>query len=481
MLLKLLTRAVGRRRAPAAAAPEQRAARIVEADRLLREGDARGAAAPIAELLRTDPEDADALYLRGRQQRLDEDAAAAQASFARAVALRPDLAPAYYELARGFELREDYPAAVESYRAFLRLAPQSAEAHNNLGWLLLFRCGGFEEGIAACERALALRPDFLEAHFNIAYARLGAGQFAQGWKEYEWRPHQPLPGSPEYDERRWRGEAFAGRRLLLRGEQGLGDTLMVARFLPRVRALGGEVLLQCDARLARLFAENGAADRLIDPGATAPPFDLQLPLMSLPLVLGLCADELPGPTPYIAAQSERVAAWSARVGGGAARKVGIVWAGNPQHIDDRQRSVPARLFARLAPLAPKLRFYSLQVGPASRQGAELPFTLADFTSDLGDFADTAALIANLDLVISVDTAVVHLAGALGKATWVLCPYWPDWRWRIAERISPWYPRTRVFPPEAPGIWEPVMDRIAVALEEWLGADGAPGRAQGSPS
>jgi len=453
-------------RSAGAGGPDLRAARVLETNRLLDVGDIRAASALLAELLALDPDDADALYLRGKQQVLEGREDAARELFERAATLNPDLAPAHYELARYHDRRDDYLPAIDRYRVFLRLAPESAEAHSNLG-LLLFKCERFDEAVACWARAIELRADFAAAHFNLAIAKLHAGDLAVGWREYEWRPGQPAPGTAAYARRRWEGSPFPGRRLLVTGEQGLGDVLMFARFLPMARARGGEVILQCDPRLIRLLRGAGVADRLVPTGTIgsddARGFDLQLPMMSLPLALNIGLDDLPGPVPYLEADGELATAFAAKVGGSAAFKVGIAWAGNPAQTNDRNRSLQPRLFGPLASLRGTVDFYSLQVGPGAVDLPGFPFPMIDLTTELHDLADTAALMANLDLVITADTAPVHLAGALGKPVWLLRPNIADWRWRIGERPSPWYPHVRVFRQPQIGRWEPVMDEIARAL------------------
>jgi len=491
MLMKLLAgtarRIFGRRSLPESPAGGQgsrpveagcrdaRAARVLEANRLLEVGDIEAASVPLAKLLESDPDDADALYLRGRKQLLEGRQDAARESFERATTLRPDLMPAHYELARYYDRQDDYLPAIDRYRTFLRLAPDSAEGHNNLG-LLLFKCQRIEEAVACWVRAIELRPEFAEAHFNLAIAKLCEGDLASGWKEYEWRPGQPLPGSEPYGRLRWDGSAFPGRRLLVHAEQGLGDVLMFARFLPIVRARGGAVIVQCNSRLVRLLRDADLADRFVESGTIgigdAEDFDVQIPMMSLPLALNIVLDDLPGRLPYLKPDGKLVAAFAARVGISPAFKVGLVWAGNPEQSNDRNRSVPPRLFAPLASMRGAVDFYSLQVGPGATDLPEFGFPMIDLTSELHDLADTAALVANLDLVITVDTAAVHLAGALGKPVWLLRPNIEDWRWRMGERHSPWYPHVRMFRQPQIGHWEPAMDALARALAREASKDRA---------
>ncbi|MBN8891573.1 MAG: tetratricopeptide repeat protein [Rhodospirillales bacterium] len=363
--------------------------------------------------------------------------------------------------------------AEASFRAVLRQAPRSVVARGNLAALLLRR-GRPEQALAAFDTALALAPGSLDAErvrADRATARLLLGDFAGGWADFEarWR----LPGYREAAAAiappRWTGaEPLAGRRLLLWAEQGYGDTLQFVRYAPLAAARGATVLLRVPPALTRLLAGMPGVAEVHDMRAEPPPADLSCPLLSLPLAFGTTPDSIPAQVPYLAADPARVAAWRGRLAGLPGRRVGLVWAGglHPDEPDaqlmDRRRSMP---LSALAPLAgvEGVRFVSLQVGPASGQAPPPGLVLHDWTDELHDFADTAALVAALDLVIGVDTAVVHLAGALGRPVWLLNRFDTCWRWLLHRDDSPWYPTLRQFRQAAPGDWAGVAARVAAAL------------------
>jgi len=310
-----------------------------------------------------------------------------------------------------------------------------------------------------------------DGHWNLALALLVQGHFPEGWEEYEWRwktkgllsPRQLLP------QPLWDGRPLAGRAILLHAEQGLGDTIQFIRYLPLVAQRGGRVIVECQPELQRLVQAMTPDIPVLARGQPLPDFAFQCPLLSLPKALGTTLATIPATVPYLHADAQNVQMWRDRLAGhGSALKVGLIWAGNPHHKNDRNRSVK---LASLAPLAqvPGVQFYSLQKGAAAAQAKTPPpgMDLIDRTDDLQDFADTAAMIANLDLVIAVDTSVVHLAGALAKPVWTLLPYCPDWRWLLKRQDSPWYPTMRLFRQPEIGDWDSVIQQLAAALANRL--------------
>lgn len=402
------------------------------------------------------PDNADAQYNRGTVLRALGRPQAALRSHDRAIALKPDHPRAH--ASRGNALRDlgRLDEALASYARALELNPDHADTWSNRGTALqgLLR---LEEALASYDRAIALRPEHVDAHFNRATALLLAGDFARGWREFEWRwrtQTRARPGS-------WLGATpLAGRSIVLRCEQGLGDTLQFARYAPEVTARGARVILSVQAPLTRLMA---SLDPEIEVRAAreAPAADLDCPLMSLPLAFGTTLDTIPAPPRYLAADPAMVAAWRARLPANR-RRVGLVWSGNPAHRNDRHRSLPLEALTPL--LDVDAHWVALQKDIPDRDVVLLDrLPLLRMGDELGDFADTAALIEALDLVITVDTSVAHLAGALGKPTWILLPFSPDWRWLTGRDDSPWYPSARLFRQTTPGDWAGVVRRVADAL------------------
>ena len=391
----------------------------------------------------------------------------AVASFAAAIRLRPGFAAAHNSLGVAhFEARR-LDEAVACFREAIRLEPGFAEAHNNLGAVLDERHEA-EAAIAALRRAVELRTDYPDAHYHLAVALLRQGEYVEGWAEYEWRRRKP--GFPRRDPAipEWRGEALAGRTVLAYAEQGLGDGLQFLRYAPLLAARGARVLVEVPAPLVRLAASAGGVAGVVAAGAPPPPCDLQVPLMSLPHLLGTRMDSVPADVPYLHADPAQVAEWGDRLAGLPGLKVGLAWSGAPRphdrqsHLVDCRRSLRLEQFAPLAGL-PGLSLVSLQKGEAAAQTPPPGLALFDPMDRVADFADTAALVANLDLVVSVDTSVAHLAGAVGRPLWLLSRFDGCWRWLADRADSPWYPTARLFRQTRPGDWAPVVAALAAAL------------------
>ncbi len=391
------------------------------------------------------PDDAEILFAQGTALSALRRPLAARAALTRAVVLRPSLAAGWLNLGNVCIDIDDRAEAERHYRAAIRLNPGLAQAFASLGHLLLGD-GRIAEAIGACEAAVRLAPGMAEAHWNLAVAYLLTGNLTRGLREYEWRKRHPafradfspLPGPY------WDGGDPAGKMILVRAEQGFGDTIQFARYLRVMAERGATPILRCDHRLVRLLS------RL--PGVVVLPttahiegYDAWIDAMSLPLALGgipfakgYLGTSAPTPTP---------------------RRIGIAWAGNPAHSNDARRSIPAHMLTPLLAI-PGVSFVNLQVGPRAR---DVP--LPDLTPCLTDFAETAALIETLDLVIAVDTAVAHLAGALGVPVWVLLPHNPDWRWMLHRDDSPWYASAHLFRQQTPGDWPGVIERVLAALSQ----------------
>ena len=403
-----------------------------------------------------------------------------------AIAIRGDEPSYYANLAVARKGQRKYAEAVATYRKAIELKPDYAEAWYNLG-IAWKEQGRAAEAIDCYQRAIELVPDYPEAHWNLALALLASGRYREGWREFEWRfRHQDAERAIypfQLSGERWDGAPFAGKRLLIHDEQGFGDSIQMVRLLGEVKALGGEVIYETRPELARLFAELPGADRVVVRGGEPrDDFDLHVPIMSLPL---LCRRETEASLrldePYLRADAELVEQWRARLrADGEGFRVGVVWAGNPIHPNDALRSLSAEALAPLAGVE-GVRLYSLMKARDHAQPATQPPAvpgIIDHTRLLHDFADTAALVEALDLVISVDTAVAHLAGALGKPVWLLLPEVPDWRWLLERDDTPWYASMRIFRQPAGEGWAVAVEAVRGALAP-LAAD-AGDEAAGAP-
>jgi tetratricopeptide (TPR) repeat protein len=398
-----------------------------------------------------------------KQCKLDE----AAARFEQAVALSPDYAEAHNNLGIALWKQGKLDDAAAHHERAIALRPDLAEAHSNLANVLK-GYGKLDEAVARYQQALALRPDFIEARWGIATCYLVAEDYERGWPAYEWRLR--VPGIfPQHSLPRWSGEPLEGRSVLLLAEQGLGDTIHFVRYARLLKRRGARVVLTCPAALGRLLANSPDLDELFILGSAEelPRCDFYLPLLSAPGAFGTTAATIPCDVPYLAADRELTELWRrelAQTAGGF--KIGIVWQGSRDFGLDRQRSIPLAQFAPLASL-PGVRLVSLQKGFGSEQIATVDFPVLDLSGRLdeaaGPFMDTAAVIRNVDLVVAPDTAIAHLAGALGAPVWLALSRSSDWRWLVERHDSPWYPTTRLFRQTSSGGWPDVFDRIANAL------------------
>ena len=393
--------------------------------------------------------------------------------------LKPDFAEAYNNLANALRIQGNLDEAIVSYRRAVQLKPDWAQPYSNLANALQWR-GHYDEALATCRQALRLQPDYVDAHLNYSMPLLLLGQFAEGWSEYEWRwrtqDFQRFVASwPRSPGRYWDGSPLAGRTILLHAEQGLGDTIQFVRYAALLRQQGaGNVLLRCPPSLHRLMGTCRDIHAVFSENAL-PDCDVQLNLLSLPHLLGTTSIErIPANVPYLDSDPALVERWRDRLaaldGNRSSLRVGIVWQGSPTHTTDRWRSVSLGQFAPLAEQA-GVRLFSLQKGSGIEQLAKMPELAVDLGSELVDLADTAAVIRCLDLVISVDTVVAHLAGALGVPVWLALSRVPDWRWLLEREDSPWYPSMRLFRQAELGQWEEVFRRMGEALVAYPRAGG----------
>jgi tetratricopeptide (TPR) repeat protein len=362
--------------------------------------------------------------------------------------------------------------AVASCRRALELEPNNAEALNNLAAALLDQ-GQTAEAIAAFDQSIEQRPDYAEARMNRGMAWLMRGDYARGWEEYEWRWRSKAFVPRGFSQPQWDGSPLAGRTILVHAEQGLGDTLQFLRYVPAVKERGGTVLLECSRVLHKLVEKLAGVDRRMAFGDELPPFDVHVPLLSLPHVLGLIEPRQMNNVPYLHPDAHLREKWDQHLAAIPGFKVGINWQGNPKYPSDRQRSLPLAHFLPLTEL-PDVRLISLQKNFGIEQLQELkdPAAVLDLGSQLdnesGPFMDTAAVMTNLDLVITCNTAIAHLAGAVGARVWVLLSTAPDWRFLTHGETTDWYPTMRLFRQQKSGQWGPVMEQVVDELQQMIG-------------
>ena len=397
-----------------------------------------------------------------QQEKLEE----ARACYEQAIRLKPDYADAHINLGTVLTDLGKPAEALAPYRRAVAFKPAHPNAHYNLG-RALERTGQPEAALECYRQAQTLKPDYAEAHWNEALIQLARGDLAAGWRKYEWRWRLPGMVPRGFPQPAWRGEDGRDRTILIHAEQGFGDTLQFIRYARLARERVGMVIVECQPSLTSLLERTPGIDRLVARGEPLPAFDYQVPMLSMPGILGTTIDNIPADIPYLRPSPDRVTAWHARMAGIGELKVGLVWRGNPGNSQDRARSLSAAAFAGL-PANPGIRCFILQqdasqaeIDALSQHGA-----VTDCGPDLTDWGETAALISELDLVVTVDTAVAHLAGALGKPVWILLTHIPHWCWLTDREDSPWYPTARLFRQPETGAWEPVQMRVRGALAEW---------------
>ncbi len=455
--------------------------------------DAAGAA------LRLQPDCAEAHSTLGLALLSNKQPGEAERCFRLAISLRPDFAEAHNNLGISLTYQRLFEDAVSAFEKAIELQPGYLEAHRNLGTVLLQldrsadglhaferalelspsidslaalanaqrACGMLREASESCRRALEINPESPKARFVMSTIRLLEGDWEQGWRDYEYRRKfwklqdrtRPDGSTASF----WDGSPLASQTILLYAEQGLGDTLQFVRYAALVREAGGRVLLQCQKPL-RPVLETVGAEAVFSEEDTLPPFDLAIPLPSLPAAFHTRVETTPNTVPYLSADPRLVERWRQRLPGGDVLKVGVVWGGNPDHSADRTRSFHPR---ELAPLAsvPGVALFSLQKGFHASELAEVPggLRITSLEDESTTMADTAAILRNLDLLISIDSMPVHLAGALGVRVWTLLAHAPDWRWLLGREDTPWYPTMRLFRQPAPGDWRGVMKAVTENL------------------
>jgi tetratricopeptide (TPR) repeat protein len=359
-----------------------------------------------------------------------------------------------------------------SFEKGLALDPASLRALNGLGMAHVAQ-GRLDQGIAAYRNALDVHPGDAMTNGNLAFAQLVAGNLTEGFANYEWRRKDGPIGKAQrtYAQAEWQGEDLAGKTLLLHPEQGLGDVVQFARYVPELAKRGVRVVLEVPAPLERLMRSIDGAAVVVRSGTAPPPFDAHAPLMSLAHKLDTTLATIPARVPYLRAPEPERTKWRTRLASlGTVSRVGLCWAGHRIHRNDHARSIPLPLFAGVADV-PGAAFVSLQREKREADAAHLGkrSNIVDWMDEVADFADTAALIAELDLVVTVDTSIAHVAGALGKPVWILIAAAPDWRWLLERADSPWYPTARLFRQQRLGDWASVVTAVKEALAKEIAA------------
>jgi Flp pilus assembly protein TadD len=477
---------------------------LQQAAALHSKGDLAQAEKYYQKLLASNPNDPQALHLLGvalfQQNRLGDAVELIQ----RAIAFDAKTAEFHNNLGIVLDGLKKYDEAIESYRRAIGLNANYPEAHNNLGGTLL-AVGRVDEAIAeyqtaitqkpdyaeawdnygsalrrglrnhdamaAYDQAIALQPNFAYAHYNRGTLALAMGQFERAWDDFEWRWHCANFGHVirDFGKPAWNGEDLSGKTILFHSEQGLGDTIHFVRYAAILADRGARVIVEAQPALASLLIDVPGVSASIPRGQKLPDFDYQIAMMSVSRIVKTTLDTIPNDMPYILPPAIAHENWraitrgDARAEGQKKMRVGIAWAGNPANLVDARRSIPLPMLAPLAE-APNVRFYSLQVGDAGKTATATPFPIIDHTQKLTDFTQTSGLIANLDLVISVDTVVAHLAGAMNQKVWLLSYTPGDWRWMFDRADSPWYPSMKLFRQPTPGDWSEPIARVASELK-----------------
>ncbi len=454
--------------------PEQVAVHFNLGNALFEQAQYREAAACYRRAVQLDPNYADAFVNLGSALHSQEQLSEAMACYRQAVRLDPTHTESQRKLAAALEEYGLLQKAMELYRQpggglprvgeVMLLLPSQTAAHGYLASTLA-SLGLLKEAWLHNEEVLRLQPGHTAARFRRAVLRLLQGDFAGSWADFELRWSLPDWPVPAFQGPRWDGSALDGKTILIFHEQGFGDTLQFLRYLPLVAARGGKTILACQPALFTLLEGNIGADHVITEGMPVPAFDVQVPLLSLPGIFQTTLANIPTARPFLQPKVEQTSLWRDEFQSLDGLKVGIVWQGNPKVGGDALRSIPLKYFEPLADV-PGVRLLSLQKGPAADQLATQAGRLAiiDLNLRLQTFNDTAAVMKNLDLLITSDTSTAHLAGAMGVPVWTLLQLVPDWRWLLEREDSPWYPTMRLFRQRRFGDWTEVFERITSALK-----------------
>ena len=389
-------------------------------------------------------------------------------AYDQALAIKPEYPEVLSNRGTTLECLSRPEEALASYDSALRIQPEATETLINRGSALQ-SLGRIDEALECYAQVHLTRPDHADAHWNESLCRLKTGDFERGWQNYEWGWKNGQRGNlRKFAEPLWLGvEPLCGKTILLHAEQGLGDTLQFCRYVNLVTSLGARVILEVQPPLKAILADLEGVHVVIVKGSVLPTFDYHCPLLSLPLAFSTTPHTIPAPVPYIRSNPDLVGRWKKRLGATRRPRVGLVWSGRPDHLNDHNRSIPLSQLTAL--ISSPAQFVSLQkeVRRADQHVLDERGDILSFHDDFANFADTAALIELMDIVVTVDTSVAHLAGAMGKSVWVLLPANVDWRWMLEREDSPWYPSARLFRQQTVGDWTGVIESAANALQAQL--------------
>ncbi|MBT3352216.1 MAG: tetratricopeptide repeat protein [Nitrospinaceae bacterium] len=445
-------------------APENETARLGLSGVLLRQGKLSEGIKSIEAVLSINPSDVEAHNRLGIALERQGNLLEAEAAFEQAISLEPGFAPAYSNLGNILQAQGDLARAEENIRKAIDFRPESEITHNNLG-NTLHKLGRLDEAATCYKKSLSLNPAYKTAAYNLSITLLLKGDLTTGWQHYESRWESPhfQDEMKTFEQPLWEGSPLEGKTILLHSEQGIGDTLQFVRYAKLIAEQGGKIILECQASLKKLIEKMPEFYAVIAEGESRPAFDLQAPLLSLPKIMGTTLETIPMEVPYIRALENQETANAISSSPGHL-KVGLVWAGNPEHENDRNRSIPLENFGALLNTS-NTRIFSLQLERENIRIRELGFDnkLRDLGPLVRGFDATAAAIEKLDLVVSVDTAAAHLAGAMGKSVWCLLSFVPDWRWMLTREDTPWYPTMRLFRQKRIGNWEEVIREVGDSL------------------
>jgi tetratricopeptide (TPR) repeat protein len=382
----------------------------------------------------------------------------------RALEIWPGFAPAYNNLGVALAAEGRHAEAIEAFRGALRLMPSLASAHKNLGDALM-ETSAFAEADEAFRAALDLDPAYANARFSRSLLRLLLGDFEAGLPLYESRLEVYRQSQRGFSQPMWNGCQLERQRILVHAEQGFGDAIQFVRYASLIAERGGEVIVECPRELMTLLSGREGISKVVAYGENLPAFDLHVPMLSLPLLFRTTPESIPAGVPYLFADPDLSAEWARRLSAHSSKlRLGLAWASNPKNRQARKRDIRFSLLEPLLKIE-GIDFFSLQIGEGGKQLQMLPKTagVIDYTDDIQDFSDMAAFMSQLDLIISVDTAVPHLAGALGRPVWTLLAHVPDWRWGATGEKTPWYPTMRLFRQPAAGDWTSVIRQVTAEL------------------
>ncbi len=436
------------------------------------QGHLDGAVTCYLKAIELNPQSAETYYNLGNVYKDKQESTKAMVYYQKAIEIRHDYPQAYNNLALILQRLGRHEEAIQLFNQALTLNPDLPEVLNNQGNVFKDQ-KRIDESVELFRKTIGVNPDYPEGHWNLSLALLMSGCFEEGWIEYEWRwKIKGVLSRKDITRPLWNGKQLQGKKILLFAEQGFGDTIQFIRYATLVAERGGRVIVECQPELTSLLSTVEGIEVIIKYGQSLPDFEVQCPLLSLPLIFRTTLSTIPASIPYISLNPEKVREWGDRLSSDKGKyKIGLVWAGKPEHSNDHNRSLS---FNELGPLfqIPELSFYSLQKGPAALQAKNRPPAMnwLDVSGELHDFTETGALIQNLDLIVSVDTAVAHLAGALGKPVWILLPFSPDWRWLLDREDTPWYPTMRLYRQPVFNDWASVIEAVAARLNKKISSE-----------